>query len=84
VREDLEEVVQDLQDAGYFFQLAWLEPFFEFRFPLYGKISVLEMDLELRLGIEPWHVLGEESASGGTARFVDSSVRKGRSKGAKL
>jgi uncharacterized protein (DUF2126 family)/transglutaminase-like putative cysteine protease len=76
VRQDLEEVVQDLQDAGYFFQLAWLEPFFEFRFPLYGKISVLEMALELRLGIEPWHVLGEESASGGTARFVDSSVER--------
>jgi uncharacterized protein (DUF2126 family) len=34
------------------------------------------MALELRLGIEPWHVLGEESSSGGTARFVDSSVER--------
>jgi uncharacterized protein (DUF2126 family)/transglutaminase-like putative cysteine protease len=76
VRQDLAEVVQDLQEGGYFFQLDWLEPFFEFRFPLYGKISVLEMALELRLGIEPWHVLGEEAASGGTARFVDSSVER--------
>ena len=76
VRQDLEEVIQDLQEAGYFFQLAWLEPFFEFRFPLYGKISVLEMALELRFGIEPWHVLGEESSSAGTARFVDSSVER--------
>lgn len=76
VRQDLEEVIRDLQEAGYFFQLSWLEPFFEFRFPLYGKISVLEMAMELRMGIEPWHVLGEEAASGGTARFVDSSVER--------
>jgi uncharacterized protein (DUF2126 family) len=76
VRQDLAEVVQDLQEDGYFFQLDWLEPFFEFRFPLYGKVSVLEMTLELRLGIEPWHVLGEETATGGTARFVDSSVER--------
>jgi uncharacterized protein (DUF2126 family) len=28
------------------------------------------------MGIEPWHVLGEESSSSGTARFVDSSVER--------
>jgi uncharacterized protein (DUF2126 family) len=43
---------------------------------LCGKIDVLDMELQLRQGIEPWHVLGEESASGGTARFVDSSVER--------
>ena len=76
VQRDLEEVMNDLQDAGYPFQLQWLEPFFEFRFPLHGKIKVQNIELELRMGIEPWHVLGEESASGGTARFVDSSVER--------
>ncbi|HEY9047312.1 MAG TPA: transglutaminase family protein, partial [Ohtaekwangia sp.] len=76
VEQDLTEVVNDLNEAGYPFQLAWLEPFFEFRFPLYGKIKVQDMELKLRLGIEPWHVLGEESVSGGTARFVDSSVER--------
>jgi uncharacterized protein (DUF2126 family) len=72
----MEEVMRDLQEAGYPFQLAWLEPFFEFRFPLCGKIKVADIDLELRMGIEPWHVLGEESSSGGTARFVDSSIER--------
>ena len=40
------------------------------------KISVQDIELELRLGIEPWHVLGEETSNGGTARFVDSSVER--------
>ena len=76
VHQDLSEVMIDLQNAGYPFQLSWLEPFFEFRFPLYGKISINDMELQLRMGIEPWHVLGEETSSGGTARFVDSSVER--------
>jgi uncharacterized protein (DUF2126 family) len=76
VSEDLKEVCADLAEAGYPFQFSWLETFFEFRFPLYGKIDVQEMQLQLRLGIEPWHVLGEEASSGGTARYVDSSVER--------
>ena len=76
VQQDLAEVTHDLQEAGYSFQLEWLETFFEFRFPLYGKINVQDMELLVRMGIEPWHVLGEESSSAGTARFVDSSVER--------
>jgi uncharacterized protein (DUF2126 family)/transglutaminase-like putative cysteine protease len=76
VHNDLEGVMEDLRESGYPFQLAWLEPFFEFRFPLVGKVMVEGMELEVRVGLEPWHVLGEESASGGTARFVDSSVER--------
>lgn len=76
VYEDLKEVCEDLQRAGYPFSVSWLDTFYEFRFPLCGKIDVLDMELQLRQGIEPWHVLGEEAASGGTARFVDSSVER--------
>lgn len=76
VRQDMAEVMEDLNNAGYPFKLAWFEPFFEFRFPHYGNVQVKGMDMEIRMGIEPWHVLGEEMSSSGTARFVDSSLER--------
>ncbi len=76
VKEDMRDVVKDLQSAGYDFKLDWLDPFFEFRFPHYGVVMVDNMELELRFAIEPWHVLGEEISSTGTARYVDSSVER--------
>ena len=35
-----------------------------------------DIEMEMRMGIEPWHVLGEEMSSTGTARFVDSSLER--------
>jgi uncharacterized protein (DUF2126 family) len=69
-------VTKDLQRAGFGFELEWLEPFFEFRFPRYGNTLIDGVDMELRFAIEPWHVLGEEVSSTGTARYVDSSVER--------
>ncbi len=76
VRQDMAEVMEDLNQAGYPFKLAWFDPFFEFRFPHYGSVQLKGMDMEIRMGIEPWHVLGEEMSSSGTARFVDSSLER--------
>ncbi len=76
VRQDLKDVALELQRAGFPFQLDWLDPFFEFRFPHYGTVQVDNLELELRFAIEPWHVLGEEVSNQGTARFVDSSVER--------
>ena len=73
---DIQDVVDDLNSAGYPFQMSWFEPFFEFRFPHYGTVRIAGIEMEIRMGIEPWHVLGEEMSSSGTARFVDSSLER--------
>jgi uncharacterized protein (DUF2126 family)/transglutaminase-like putative cysteine protease len=73
---DMVDIVNDLKDAGYNFDISWFDPFFEFRFPHYGTVTVDNIQMELRLGIEPWHVLGEELSNSGTARFVDSSLER--------
>jgi len=73
---DLKDVIDDLNTAGFPFQLDWYKPFLEFRFPRYGTLQIDDISIELRTAIEPWHVLGEESTSLGTARYVDSSVER--------
>ncbi|MGC4034553.1 MAG: transglutaminase family protein [Chitinophagaceae bacterium] len=76
VQQDMKEVVNDLNNAGYPFQLDWFDSFFEFRFARYGTVKLQDIEMEVRMGLEPWHVLGEEMSSTGTARFVDSSVER--------
>jgi uncharacterized protein (DUF2126 family) len=76
VQLDWEDVVADLNRAGYGFRSEWFAPHFEFRFPPIGSVTVRGIQLELRHALEPWNVLGEEASSGGTARSVDSSVER--------
>jgi len=76
VREDIKDIVTQLNNAGYEFKTDWFDPFFEFRFPLHGMMEINNIHLELRSGIEPWNVLGEEMTGGGTARYVDSSLER--------
>lgn len=76
VRDDFTDVLQILNEAGYSFSMDFFHPHFEFRFPIYGRVDYLGIQLELRQALEPWHVLGEEAGGGGTARYVDSSVER--------
>jgi uncharacterized protein (DUF2126 family)/transglutaminase-like putative cysteine protease len=76
VSQDFAEVLDELNDRGFGFEQDWFAPHFEFRFPLVGQIEKQGVRMELRQAIEPWNVLGEEPAGGGTARFVDSSVER--------
>ncbi len=73
---DMQDVVRELNDAGYAFDAEWYAPFVEFRFPRFGTVTYQDVQLELRLAIEPWNVLGEEVRVGATARYVDSSVER--------
>ena len=74
--QDFLEVLGELREWGMAFQPEWFVPHFEFRFPLLGEATYDGIKLELRQAIEPWHVLGEESVSSATARYVDSSVER--------
>ena len=76
VQADFADVMRDMREAGFAFDDAWFAPHFEFRFPFVGDVQLLGMQLELRNALEPWHVMGEESAGGATARYVDSSLER--------
>ena len=74
--QDFEDVLADLNDAGFAFEASWFAPHFEFRFPKIGDFEARAITVELRSALEPWHVMGEDSTAGGTARYVDSSLER--------
>ena len=73
---DFDDVIKSCQQSGYELETEWFASHLEFRFPRIGSLSQNALQLELRQAIEPWNVLGEENAGGGTARYVDSSVER--------
>jgi uncharacterized protein (DUF2126 family)/transglutaminase-like putative cysteine protease len=76
VEQDFAGALEELAQLGAPLDRSWFAPHMEFRFPKIGDVTVDGATVEIRHALEPWHVLGEEPAAGGTARYVDSSAER--------
>ena len=76
VEQDLRDALATLGEFGFPVPAEWFAPHLEFRFPGIGSVAAHGAQLELTHALEPWHVLGEDPAAGGTVRYVDSSAER--------
>jgi transglutaminase-like putative cysteine protease len=60
VWQDFANVISEQNEAGYPFRLEWFAPFFELRFPFYGRLQTASGELELRMALE--HGAGADTA----------------------
>ena len=73
---DFRDALEELGMLGFPLDPAWFAAHLAFRFPEIGTAFIGPVQLAVRNALEPWHVLGEEQAAGGAARYVDSSTER--------
>ncbi|MGB5696577.1 MAG: transglutaminase family protein [Polyangiales bacterium] len=71
---DLCAICEELAAAGLAFDLHWLAPVFEHRFPLLGRLALEGGDVLVRQALETWPLLAEMADGGATSRVVDNST----------
>lgn len=72
--EDLAEVCADLRAAGLPFELDWLRPIRDVRFPVLGRLELEGGQVLVRQALEPWPLMAETGSGGPTSRVVDNST----------
>ena len=77
---DLNQVLDQLEQAGYPLERSVFQAIWDWRFPLllrWSDPSNPAATLEIRRALEPWPLLCDTPVEGGsTSRFVDSSLRR--------
>lgn len=73
---DLGDIIRDLNSRDILLKKEWFKPFLDFRFPRLGTMTKEDVQLELRVAHEPWHVLSVHDEESTVSRPVDSSMER--------
>ena len=72
--QDLQAICRDLATTGLDFDLGWLQPLLEQRFPVLGRLPFDGGEVLVRQALEPWPLMAEIADGGTTSRVVDNST----------
>lgn len=73
LRKNLQRITHDLARHGIPYQSRWLDPFWQWRFPVLGQLKLPQGTITVRHALESWPLLGEQPLGSSTVRAIDSS-----------
>lgn len=74
--DNLLEILDHLDRAGFSSDPAWFAAFMEYRFPVMGRMRADGVEIEVRPALEPWPLLSRDPTTATNARVLDSSVER--------